>query len=134
MLAGVGVLVAAAAGAGAYALTHDDGEGRVGPVPAAVQKPVDDDDAGSTVAPLISRGFIAQLASFRMRSNAELEAARLRAKGVAARVLRSSDYNELRSGFWVVFAGPFHTLDAAAAAAEASGTADAFARPITAVG
>lgn len=126
-----GALAAAVAGGGAYALTHDRADAVGSGQPVTPRHAVR--EAVTAVAPPISSGFIAQLASFHIRSNAEAEAARLRANGVQARVLQSRDYNELRRGFWVVYDGPFRTLAQARAAADASGVADAFGRPVTAV-
>lgn len=79
-------------------------------------------------------GIIAQLGSFRTRASADTEAARLRGRGIDAQVLLSNDYQELRSGYWVVYAGPFGRYEAANDAARRSGVSGAKARPVTPVG
>jgi hypothetical protein len=86
-------------------------------------------------APGGSTRYIAQLASFRGRANAQTEADRLAANGVHAKVLDSDDYPDvLRPNYYVVYAGFFDSKRAAAAAARqarGAGSTDAFARPIT---
>lgn len=133
-----GVLVAVAAGAGAFALTQGADEPRATAPTASdpesvVRETVTAVRTVTTVAPPTESTFVAQLASFRRQPNAEREAERLRASGVAAQVLRSDDYEELVSGYWVVYAGPFLNRDAAQAAAESSGVKGAFGRPVTPV-
>ncbi|MFY9487768.1 MAG: RDD family protein [Solirubrobacterales bacterium] len=79
-------------------------------------------------------GWITQLASFRRLVNAEDGRDTLIGVGVDARILRSNEINELRRGFWVVYAGPFATRDEAERVARRAGkkhAKGAFARMVT---
>ena len=78
--------------------------------------------------------YLAQLGSFRSRTNADGFAADLRAHGLRAAVMRSDAYVEMQPDYWVVYLGFFEDLGAAKAAAtqaHASGSPDAFARQVT---
>lgn len=90
-------------------------------------------DAGGVVAsPDDVNGYIAQLGSFKTEVDARALSSELADEGVSTGILRSSQFQELEPGFWVVFSGPFANLDEADASSSASGVKGAFARPVTA--
>jgi hypothetical protein len=89
-----------------------------------------------TAGAVAKRGWIVVLASIQTRlgrSYAERFAARVRANGLEVSVLNSSTNRPLRSGYFVVYTGPFATLAAvqrSAAHVHAFGYRTAYAREI----
>src|SRR5690606_23969031 len=89
--------------------------------------------ASSTPDPPRSR-VIAQLGSFSSLAAAQSQASRLSDLGLHPLILHSTDYVQLRPGYWVVYEGFYPTRDLAETAvtrAREAGVSDAFARAAT---
>lgn len=100
--------------------------------------PADSDDTSSTSSGSAARsdvpeydGYVAQIGSYKRYVGAEASAAQLSESGLSTRILRSSDIEEFKSGYWVVYVGPFDSeseADRAARTANRYGAKGAFSR------
>lgn len=108
------------------------------PAPTPVAAPVPGKIVVGTPKPgvVARRGWIVVLASIQTRTGrafAERFASRVRSNGLPVSVLDSSNRKPLRSGYYVVYTGPFATLAAvqrSAAHVRAFGYRTAYVRPI----
>lgn len=85
---------------------------------------------GGLASPGEVSGYIAQLGSFDTEVEAQAFRSNLNSEGFPTSILRSSQFDELEPGYWVVFSGPFETQAQADESAASSGIDEAFGRPI----
>jgi len=71
------------------------------------EEPVTEPDTGDSDWPAGTTAWTAILASVRSESDARAAKSRVAAEGEPAGVLFSSDFPDLRSGYWVVFSGSY---------------------------
>jgi hypothetical protein len=86
--------------------------------------------------PADTKAWAVVLASKQTRGQAELQASRASGLGSSG-VLNSTNYVSLRPGYWVAYAGPFHSRELAQAETNRyrrNGFADAYPRYVSADG
>jgi hypothetical protein len=136
-------LLAMLAGVGAFAVglqVLDDDEPDPPPGDAAsaddattVPPPISTSTTAPTTPPgaLVAPAWITVVASEGAQAEAEADAARVAAAGHPAGVLRSDDYETLKPGLWVAYAGPYPDkagAEAAVVALEQDGFAGTYVR------